>query len=207
MNESIAAALKWKRSELMSLQLEDAALRLFEQRGFGNVTVDEIAEAAGISVRTFYRYFPAKELLLHVRIEQRSAALTAALASRPDGEPPLTSLRVAIPEAMGTEDPEVVRRWITVLTNAPELVRGVLGGVQMKIQGVIAGFLAGRLGPHDDAFTATILAGAVSGAVQAALTTWFVKGGDLRATVSKSLAVLERLGDPAAFGTLPPAPS
>src|ERR1700730_1094991 len=76
--ESIAAALKAKRSELMRSQLEDVALRLFEARGFGDVTVEDVAAAAQISVRTFYRYFPSKDLLLQVRIDRRSAALQAA---------------------------------------------------------------------------------------------------------------------------------
>lgn len=200
MSESVEAALKWTRSELMTSELEDIALRLFEQRGFGDVTVDEIAAAAQISVRTFYRYFPSKELLLQVRVERRSAALRAVLAARPADEPVLASLRIAIPEAMAAEDPELVRRWITVIANGPDLVRGVLGGVQMKIQGVIADFVATRMTPPQDAFASAILAGAVGGAVQSALRHWFVNGGDLPATVARGLDVLEHLGgDPNAF--------
>jgi hypothetical protein len=94
---------------------------------------------------------------------------------------------------MATEEPELVRRWITVLTNAPELVRGVLGGVVVKIQGPIAEFVADRMQPPDDAFASAILAGAVSGAVQAGLRHWFVNGGDLPSTIAASLDVLTRL--------------
>jgi AcrR family transcriptional regulator len=194
-NESIAAALKWTRSELMTSELEDIALRLFEQRGFSHVTVEEIAAAAGISVRTFYRYFPSKDLLLQVDIDRRGAAVRTALAARPVEEPLLTSLRVALTEAMGAEDPELLRRWITVMSSNPDLIRGVLGGIQMKIHGVIAEFVASRLDLADDAFTATIMAGAVGGAVQAALRHWSVTGGDLAATIAQSLEALERLSN------------
>ena len=194
-NEAIAAALKWKRSELMTLHVEDVALRLFEQRDFGDVTVGEIAAAAQISVRTFYRYFPSKELLLHVRIDQRSAALSAALATRPADEPMLHSLRVALTEAVSQEDPELVRRWIAAIASTPDLVTGVLGSVQVKLQGVIAKFFVSRMGLPDDAFAPTILAGAVGGAMQAAFRHWFVNGGDLAATVAESLEVFEQLGD------------
>jgi AcrR family transcriptional regulator len=193
MHESIAATLKGTRAELMTSQIEEVALRLFEDRGFSEVTVDEIAASADISVRTFYRYFASKELLLQVRVDQRSEAIRAALASRPADEPMLTSLRVAIPAAMGTEDPELVRRWVTVIREGPDLVRGVMGGVQMKIQGVVAEFVASKSRSSDDDFAAAVVAGAVSGAVQAALRHWFVHGGDLADTVARGLQVLERL--------------
>jgi AcrR family transcriptional regulator len=191
-HESIAAALKRTREELMAARIEDVALRLFEDRGFADVTVDEIAAAAEISVRTFYRYFASKELLLQVRVDRRSAAIRAALATRPTDEPVLTSLRVAIPEAMAAEDPELVRRWITVIREGPDLVRGVLGGVQMKIQGAVAEFVASRIPSAEDGFAAAVVAGAVSGAVQAALRHWFVQGGDLPETIARGLEVLER---------------
>jgi AcrR family transcriptional regulator len=199
--ESIAAALKAKRSELMRSQLEDVALRLFEARGFGEVTVEDVAAAAQISVRTFYRYFPSKELLLQVRIDRRSTALQAALATRPDNEAILTSLRAALTVATSAEDPEDVRRWIEVVAGNPELIRGVLGGIQLKIQSVIAEFLAGRMDRPDDVFAAEVLAGAVGGAVQAALRYWFQRGGDLAATIANSIDTLEHLGGaPAPFG-------
>src|SRR5947209_8550507 len=73
--QSLALQLRAKRSQMMVHELEAVALRLFEQRGFGDVTVDEIASEAQISVRTFYRYFPAKEDVLQVQIDRRSDAL------------------------------------------------------------------------------------------------------------------------------------
>ena len=104
---SLARQLSRERSEMMTTQLEAVALRLFEERGF-DVTVDEIATEAGISARTFYRYFPAKEDVLQVRIDRRSEAVRAALASRPVNEPPLQSLRAALSEVVSTEDAELV---------------------------------------------------------------------------------------------------
>jgi AcrR family transcriptional regulator len=193
-NESIAAALKGTRSELMTSELEAIALRLFEERGYADVTVEEIAAAAQISVRTFYRYFPSKDRLLQVRVDRRSAAVREALAARPADEALMPSLRVALSEATGAEDPEMVRRWITVVASSPDLIRGALGGIQLKVQGVIAEFIASRTSMSDEAFASTILAGAVGGAVQAALRHWFVTGGDLSATIAESLEVLERLG-------------
>ncbi len=187
---SLARQLRAKRSEMMIEELEAVALRLFEQRGF-YITVEEVAAEAQISVRTFYRYFPAKDDVLQVRINRRSDALRAALAARPTDEPPLLSLRVALADVVSAEDPELLRRWTAVIAATPNVLRGVLGGIQMKNQRVIAEFFATRLGVPNDAVTPTMLAAAVGGVIQAAQTQWFFQGGDLAALISEGLGVLE----------------
>jgi AcrR family transcriptional regulator len=62
-----------------------AAMRLFSARGFDAVTVADVAHAAGVSEKTVYNYFPAKEdLVLHGGAE-RLAALVEAIRGRPLG--------------------------------------------------------------------------------------------------------------------------
>jgi AcrR family transcriptional regulator len=175
----------------MTQQMEAIALRLFEERGFANVTVDELAAAAGTSVRTFYRYFPSKDDILQVRVDQRAKTLRRALADRPSNEAPLRSLRLALTAAYAKEDPALVRQWITVVASSAQLVRGVIGGVQMKIQGVIADFLADRLDAEPDALAPIVLGAAVGGVVQASMYRWFANGGDLPGTIDEGLAALE----------------
>jgi AcrR family transcriptional regulator len=189
---SLSSQLRAKRSEMMASELEEVALRLFDQRGFADVTVEEIASEAHISVRTFYRYFAAKEDVLQLRIERRSEVLRGALAGRPDDEPPLRSLRLALLEEFSAVDPIVLRRWIAVVADNPNVMRGVVGAIQLKIHPVIAEFFAARLGLPSDALVPTMLAAAALGVVQAAHTQWFVHDGDLALTMSESLAVLER---------------
>ena len=125
--QSLAAQLRAKRSEMMISELEAVALRLFEERGFDQVTVDEIASEARISVRTFYRYFPAKEDVLQVKIDRRSEALRAALAARPVDEAPLHSLRLALEEAVSRGGPVLSRRWTAVDRGDPERVEDGAG--------------------------------------------------------------------------------
>jgi AcrR family transcriptional regulator len=189
--QSLALELRAKRSEMMILELEAVALRLFEQRGFGDVTVEEIASEAHISARTFYRYFPAKEDVLQLRIERRSEALRAALSTRPADEPPLLSLRLALEQELAAEDPQLVRRWIAVIAATPSVLRAVLGGIQLKSHRVMAEFLGSRLGSPSDALVPTMLAAAAGGVIQAAQTHWYFHGGDLAETISESLEVLE----------------
>lgn len=189
---SLAVQLRVKRSELMALELESVALRLFAQRGFGDVTVEEIAAEAQISARTFYRYFPAKEDLLQVRIDHRSAALRAALAARPPGEPAFVALRGALEHQVGEEDLDLLRRWIEVVAATPGVLRGVVGGIQLKTHVVMAEFFGRRRGEPADALVPTMLAAAAGGILQAAHTHWFFHGGDLAATISASLEALDR---------------
>jgi len=192
----------------MVLELEDAALRLFEQRGFGEVTVDDIASEAKISARTFYRYFPAKEDVLQLRIEKRSEALRAALAARPDNEPLLQSLRLAYEEELSAEDMAVLRRWVVVVAATPGVLRSVVGGIQLKSHRVMAEFFSSRLDLPADALVPTVLAAATGGVIQAAHTSWFLHGGDLTTKISESLEVLEKgIGtDPRAWSAHNTAP-
>jgi AcrR family transcriptional regulator len=190
--ESLSLQLRAKRSEMMVSELEAVALRLFDKRGFANVTVEEIASEAHISVRTFYRYFAAKEEVLQLRIVRRSEILREALLARPGDEPPLRSLRVALEEEFSAVDPIVLRRWIAVIADNPNVMKGVVGAIQLKIQPVIAEFIGSRLGLPSEALVPTMLAAATLGVVQAAHTQWFLHDGDLASTMSESLAVLER---------------
>jgi len=177
---------------MMISELEAVALRLFEERGFDHVTVDEIASEAHISVRTFYRYFPAKEDVLQVKIDRRSEALRVALSARPADEHPLHSLRLALEEAVSVEDMDLLRRWTVVIAATPGVLRAVLGGIQMKTQLVLTEFFGSRLDMPSDALVPTMLAAAAGGIIQAAQTQWFLLGGDLTTRLSEGLEVLER---------------
>jgi AcrR family transcriptional regulator len=200
--QKLAVQLRARRSEMMLSELEAVALRLFEQRGFSEVTIEEIAAAAQISVRTFYRYFPTKEDVLQLRIERRAEALRAALWARPVDEPPLHSLRVALIEVVSAEDTQLIKTWINVIVGTPSVLQSVVGGIQLKRQSMIAEFLGSRLGLPSTALVPVMLAAAAEGVIQAAQTQWFIQGADtdLANAMSESLAVLERamVSDPRA---------
>lgn len=80
-------ALRERRRRQTAREISDAALELFESKGVDHTTVDDIARAAGVSPRTFFRYFPTKEraaLTPHVDLDERVEALLQQLvASRP----------------------------------------------------------------------------------------------------------------------------
>ena len=104
----------------------------------------------------------------------------------------MCSVRVALEEEFSVTDPIVLRRWIAVVADNPNVLKGVVGAIQMRIQPVIAEFFCSRLDLPSGALVPTMLAAATLGVVQAAHTQWFIHNGDLATTMSESLAVLER---------------
>jgi AcrR family transcriptional regulator len=175
----------------MVSDIADVALELFEVRGFSTVTVEDVAAEAQISIRTFYRYFASKEELLLVTIHRRAEAVAVALAGRPPDEPPLHSVRLAVESAIAAEDPVSVKRWITVVADAPGVLRTIMGANILEMNATIAEFLARRLGMPSDGVVPGTLAVATGAVIQNAQTRWHFQGGDLAQTVSEALRVLE----------------
>ena len=73
--------------------LADAALRLFLKRGFDQVTVAEIAEAADVAVSTLFAHYPTKESLLFSRDATIGAGFVEAVTGRDPDAPILQALR------------------------------------------------------------------------------------------------------------------
>jgi AcrR family transcriptional regulator len=74
-------------------EIADRAMRLFVKRGFDHVTVGEVAEAAGVSEKTVFNYFPTKEDLFFDEVPAREAALVEAIRGRAPGESVVQALR------------------------------------------------------------------------------------------------------------------
>jgi TetR/AcrR family transcriptional regulator, regulator of mycofactocin system len=188
---TLAAKLREQRQEAMVAEVEQTALRLFDERGFARVTVEDIASEAGISVRTFYRYFRTKDDVLLVRLRWEAEFLQAALAERPADESPVHSLRVAYAQVVAHEEPAHVGRWIRVIAGTPSVLAGVIGGVQLISDAALRDFFASRLARPEDSMAPWIWAAAAGGAIQAAHIHWHLNGGDLATIISEALQILE----------------
>ncbi|WAE70924.1 TetR family transcriptional regulator [Streptomonospora nanhaiensis] len=73
-------------------RLEQAALELFTDHGYDNVTVARIAERAGITRRSFFRYFPDKREVLFGGSERLSAAVAQAVLAADADDAPVTAV-------------------------------------------------------------------------------------------------------------------
>ncbi|WP_129843446.1 TetR family transcriptional regulator [Streptomyces sp. RFCAC02] len=96
MNARPEATLAQRKRQLVADELTEAALLLLVREGFDAVTVDEIAATAGVSKRTFFRYFASKEDVVVRFLADMGTDIRAGLAARPPEEPPSEALRHAV---------------------------------------------------------------------------------------------------------------
>jgi AcrR family transcriptional regulator len=81
--------------------IKEAAQRLVAEQGFEATTVRQIADAAGVTERTFYRYFDGKAELIADEARLWMERLAAAIRERPASEPPLLAVREAMVTLVG----------------------------------------------------------------------------------------------------------
>ncbi len=87
--------------------ISDAATRLFIARGFDQVTVDEIAEAADVGRMTVFNHFPRKEDMFFDRDEEGREMLRAALRERDPGVAPIEAYRLLAYRLIAERSPAV----------------------------------------------------------------------------------------------------
>lgn len=171
-----------------------AAVALFRARGFEATTIDEIAAAAGVSRRTFFRYFPTKDAVVFPHADARVARFEELL--RPArGEAPLDTVRRAF-RGIGAElaahrdelllQRELIARSPVLLAREAEIDRRWEAALVDALQGRRRGAAARR--------RVRILGGAVMGAMRAALNEWFDSGGqgDLETVGEEALDLVAR---------------
>jgi len=166
-------------------------MRLAIERGLDNVLVEDIAEAAGVSARTFNNYFGSKYEAICALGFDRAVRIGAALRERPASEPLWTAVTNAVMSEYSAADRALDEEWmagVRLVTSAPAL-RGEYLKVQAMTQYSLAEAIALRMGFQPEAtMFPRILAAAVTAAIQAAMERW------LHASRPVALAPLVRRG-------------
>ena len=154
-----AGGLRERKKRLMRQQLSDTATRMFMERGFDGVRVTEIAEACGVSEKTVFNYFPAKEALILDRLEATTAALKSGLAD--PGVPPVRAVLRILDGELGAmtswlaaqDDPArasaAIRRFGTLIWETPAL-RAYQSDMMDQSTAMVAAILAGHAGLSPD---------------------------------------------------------
>ncbi|WP_043618976.1 TetR family transcriptional regulator [Nonomuraea candida] len=168
------AGLRERTRRAVQAELAAVALELFTERGFDEVTVDDIARAAGVSKRSFFRYFPAKEDAVFGGVQVMGDDIAEQLAARPAGEPPWESLHAVLREWVARIDAES-RAALRLIESTPTL-RARFHDRREQARGHIAAALAARTGL--DPFTIDLLTAAAGAAVECAAREWLRAGPD-----------------------------
>jgi len=199
-----AAPTRRERKKLATRQaLEQAALRLFASQGYEQTTVEEIAEAADVAVRTFFRYFSSKQDVLFGEVAtDRLGRLRSELAARPASEAAIDSV-VAVMERLdlaGAEEEEQILSRLDLMRHQPTLRTRYLELIN-AMRMVIVDFVGERCGldPRRDMYPHLVGAAALA-SWDTSLTLWAESGG------TESLRELRRRAFTALSAGLPGQP-
>ena len=154
-------------------ELEQAAFALFERRGFDETTVDDIASAAGIGRRTFFRYFPSKNDVAWGAFDRELDRMRAMLKDFAPEVPLMEAVRLALIDfnRVPADQVPLHRRRMELILRVPTLFAHSTLRFTAWRQ-VVAEFVAERTGSRPDELAPQAIAHAVLGVALAAYEYW-----------------------------------
>ncbi|MDP9614616.1 helix-turn-helix domain-containing protein [Streptomyces hygroscopicus] len=171
--------LRERKKQATRVALREAALRLAVERGPDQLRVEDIAEAAGVSPRTYNNYFASREqAIVSAVTADREVRIAAAVAARPAGVRLADAVADAVVEQY-TNTGERAREVLLLITTRTAL-RDAFLDTTAGIEPPLAAVIAERLGDAG-AHTARVLAASVASAVRIALEGWLRPAGNAEA--------------------------
>jgi AcrR family transcriptional regulator len=159
-------------------RIAETAWTVFAEKGFNEVTVNEVATAAGISRASFFRYFATKEEAVFAALEAMGEHIVEALEERPPGEDAWTALRRAFDAAIPNYSTNPSRSLARLrLTREVPALRGHQLERQDRWQAMIAAALARRVGASEDDIRVRALAAGAIAALDTATSRWAAGDG------------------------------
>ncbi|MEM9564537.1 MAG: helix-turn-helix domain-containing protein [Actinomycetota bacterium] len=174
-------------------RLEEAALELFARDGYEAVTASQIAAAAGVTERTFFRHFSTKLASLLGDSDERAERFTELLRAQPPGLDPLEALLAAIAAEEAdhpTSPDDLLRRRIILAT--PSLADDVRA-FESSFERTIAEWLGERTGRGAEDYEVAVIAAALVACRRVVVNTWDASGGteSLVDLAARALAAIE----------------
>ncbi|MFI2032585.1 TetR family transcriptional regulator [Streptomyces buecherae] len=167
-----------RKRQLVAHELTEAALQLLAREGFDAVTIDEIATTAGVSKRTFFRYFASKEDVVVQLLADLGAGMRTELAARPTDERPSAALLAAVRVPIAACGDHVDRALgvVQLILRTPALLGRFLER-QAQWREELTRELADRLGLADAELYPRLAAGMALTAFDAVLHRWSASDG------------------------------
>jgi len=154
-------------------ELEHVAFDLFERQGFDGTTIDDIARAAGIGRRTFFRYFPSKNDIPWGNFAEELERMRAQLRAYPAQMPLMEAIRRAVVDFNRVPADQLPwhRRRMELILRVPALqAHSTLRYASWRQ--VVAEFVGQRIGQPPDALAPRTIAYAALGVAVAAYEQW-----------------------------------
>lgn len=173
MPETIGLRERKKRERRQ--RIEDVAIALFEQQGFEDTTIEQIAAAADIAPRTFFSYFDSKDDVVLADYADRLDRIVGELDQRPADEPIWTALRSSFAVVASDYEAETDRlaQRFAIMAATPS-VRARSLQLQAGWELILESHIAARLGVFADDPEPGLLAAAALALMRASLRHWLV---------------------------------
>ena len=202
--------LRQRKKERTRQAITDAAMAMFLEHGFENVSIIKIAAAAEVSVQTVYNYFPAKADLVFDEADQIASDLQHAVRHRRPGQSALSALRgyfATIPARVGgRRPPEPTPRFRRLVRDSPAL-RAYQREIFARFEQALATALAEETGAPRDAVEPFIAAAGLISVFRVNLEGRDSDTEPAGQRAQRALDLLEHgLGDYAVSPAPPPAP-
>jgi len=187
------AGLRERKKTAAMHRIQNAALDLFDERGYDTVTVEQIAEAAEISPSSVYRYFGTKEQM--VLWDEFDPMLAQRLRAELAGAPPLEAVRrvmLTTVQGLAVGDVQRIQRRIRHVMSDPTLEAATAGQVYGASE-LLGEVLAAGLGRPAADLEVQVFSHAIIGALLGGLHHWYGAGfrEPLREVLERAFTILE----------------
>jgi AcrR family transcriptional regulator len=175
----IVCGLRERKKRQTRDALVECALDLFEHHGYDATTIEEIAAAANVSPRTFFRYFESKLDLIRAPKQHDHPTLQELVAARPASEGPIEAIHGVIREMLAATllADETGLRLIQVMLRTPSLRAAAMEHFQ-EHQAELAVVCAARMGEAPDDLRPQVVAAAAGTTMWTVVDRWVADGGD-----------------------------
>ncbi len=189
------ASLLSRKHQFVRGAIWDAAIDLFAKKGFDETTIDEIAQAAGVSRRSFFRYFSSKNDLMGENMVLYAKTLTEAIAAFPATYSLLEVMRQTVLQvARGAAAKPRTRKIMQIAAHNPAAREAQLSRLA-EVQDRVAEAFARRSRKRSaDDLTSRVLAGATMSIFDVTFRSWFERDHqDISVPAEQAFAALHRL--------------
>jgi len=185
--------LQARKQQLVREAIWDAATELFDKKGFDETTVDDIAQAAGISRRSLFRYFASKNDLMAHGMMILGEGLVDVITACPANYSPFEAVRHTVREVARRDAGNPRSRKIMAIGAKYPAARAAEVSRLPEVSDAVAKAFAGRKGCKDDV-TARVLAALTLETIFVTFRSWFEHGEeDIAATAELVLKALGRV--------------